>query len=278
MRAPSSRLLQKSWEAMEVQKAVILQTESIVSIHGALEVGKKELKEKEEQGKEYRKRFDNFLNDNDTNRCRALMKADQEMKLTNQKQVELLGLQAEMKALIKERNRLAKRVLKNAIYPDYLERVVQASEQFHEARQVMSRYDTLMLNREDLIRTSRQNQKSTAKARAHLVRFTEQNNDTLLHYNNTLARLQSKLDQARAESLIWESRWAHIQNTAAKKTLLLGTIKMASLNLYQCVWKRNKGNEDSPVLPEDTVKQLEKPILGERTYSSFLKYIRSLLI
>jgi len=52
-----------------------------------------------------------------------------------------------------------------------------------------------------------------------------------------------------------ESRWAHIQNTAAKKTLLLGTIKMATLNLFQIVSKQLK--EATFVSLEDTHKQLD---------------------
>uniref|UniRef100_A0A8C6WA61 Coiled-coil domain containing 42 n=2 Tax=Nannospalax galili TaxID=1026970 RepID=A0A8C6WA61_NANGA len=52
-----------------------------------------------------------------------------------------------------------------------------------------------------------------------------------------------------------ESRWAHIQNTAAKKTLLLGTIKMATLNLFQIVSKQLK--ETTHVSLEDTHKQLD---------------------
>lgn len=65
-----------------------------------------------------------------------------------------------------------------------------------------SRYDTLMLTREDLVPTTQQNQDSTEKARAQLTPFTEQSNNTLLHYN-TLAQLRSQLDKSHTEGIIW---------------------------------------------------------------------------
>ena len=65
------------------------------------------------------------------------------------------------------------------------------------------------------------------------MRFTEEKNNQILHYNNKLAQLQTRLDQAQSNAVKWESKWTHIQNTAAKKTLLLGRIKIATHNLYQ---------------------------------------------
>jgi hypothetical protein len=55
--------------------------------------------------------------------------------------------------------------------------------------------------------------------------FQEKNNQ-ILGYNNQLAGLQSRLDKAQSAAVKWESKWTHIKNTAAKKTLLLGRIKM----------------------------------------------------
>lgn len=45
--------------------------------------------------------------------------------MTNQKQVDMVTLQEDTKAIIKERDCLGKRVQKNAIYPHYLNKVVQ---------------------------------------------------------------------------------------------------------------------------------------------------------
>uniref|UniRef100_A0A3B4CVR7 DUF4200 domain-containing protein n=1 Tax=Pygocentrus nattereri TaxID=42514 RepID=A0A3B4CVR7_PYGNA len=198
------------------------------------------------------------MQDNEAKRCRVMRKVNQERELTNQKQADLLALQEEMKSLVKERDKLMKRVEKNAIYLRFLDKVVEAPSQFQEVRQLKSCYYSLKLMSEDLLQITQQNQESIEKSWAQLVHFTKQGNDTILHYNNTLSQLQSQLDKAREEGMIWESRWVHIQNTAAKKTLLLGTIKMATLNLYQSVCKRAKDTGDAPIAPEDTFQQLEK--------------------
>uniref|UniRef100_A0A4W4GXQ0 DUF4200 domain-containing protein n=1 Tax=Electrophorus electricus TaxID=8005 RepID=A0A4W4GXQ0_ELEEL len=145
---------------------------------------REELKEKEDQMMKYLQKFDHFLKDNEVKRRLAVRKARREREMTNQKQPELHTLQEEMKSLVKVRDELARRVKRNDVYHNYLDKVVQASRQ--------------------------------------------------------------------------ESRWAHIQNTAATKTLLLGTVKIAIFYLYQIVRKRAKDAEETPLAPEDTFKQLDK--------------------
>lgn len=51
-----------------------------------------------------------------------------------------------------------------------------------------------------------------------------------------------------------ETRWADIQNTTAKKTQELGTIKLAILNLFQCVSTQLKANLNVPT--DDSHRQL----------------------
>ncbi|XP_072553562.1 coiled-coil domain-containing protein 42-like [Salminus brasiliensis] len=187
-----------------------------------------------------------------------MRKVSRERELISQKQADLVALQEEIKSLTKERDQLARRVKKNGIYSKYMDSVVQASGQFQNAHQVMSRYDSLKRMRKELLQRTLQMQDSIERTRAQLTHITEQDNNTLLYHNNTLARQRSKLDKAQAECMVWESKWAHVQNTAAQKTLLLGTIKMAILNIYQMVCKRAKGTGEVPIAPEDALKLLNK--------------------
>uniref|UniRef100_A0A8C9P5Y5 Coiled-coil domain containing 42 n=1 Tax=Spermophilus dauricus TaxID=99837 RepID=A0A8C9P5Y5_SPEDA len=127
--------------------------------------------------------------------------------------------------------------------------------QFEEIHEVIGRYKTLVSMHHDLMQSAQESQEQIEHAKARLARYMEEKDDEILQHNNELARLQMRFDRARSDVIIWESRWAHIQNTAAKKTLLLGTIKMATLNLFQIVSKQLK--ETAQVSLEDTHKQLD---------------------
>lgn len=67
-----------------------------------------------------------------------------------------------------------------------------------------------------------------------------------------------------------ESRWTEVQNTASEKTLLLGRIRMAVLNLYQLV--RLKQGQREALDVEDMEGQLEEvrysvALTGQHSFS-----------
>uniref|UniRef100_H3AUK6 Coiled-coil domain containing 42 n=1 Tax=Latimeria chalumnae TaxID=7897 RepID=H3AUK6_LATCH len=218
-----------------------------------------DLNQKEQHLKEYLLKFDQFLKgggqENDLKKLRAVKKANKEREVKRQKDRDLANLQDETLALNLVKQKLLKKLQKYSLYVNYLEKVIEASDEFEEVHQVMSRYDTLVMTQEDLLQTAQESQETIDRAKARLLHYVEEKNDEILQYNNRLAQLQTRLDKAQSEAVVWESRWAYIQNTAAKKTLLLGTIKMATLNLFQTVSKHAKAKMTVPL--EDTQQQLE---------------------
>ena len=59
---------------------------------------------------------------------------------------------------------------------------------------------------------------------------------------------------------IQESKWTHIQNTAAKETLLLGQIKTVTLNLFHMTG--GEVGEEHGVEIDDTETQLDRVSVG----------------
>ncbi|KAM8797008.1 coiled-coil domain-containing protein 42 [Eudromia elegans] len=252
--SPSIRLQQKKKQARMIQKALDAEEEAFKVRMEAINCRWKDLQAKEAQLKAYTQKFEKFIQENDEKRIRALKKASKERELKIQREKELLRARRELEVLRNKHQKIYSALQKYSIFNKYLEDVVKVSE-FEEIREVIGRHKTLVRMHEDLLQSAQTRMEMIEKAKVLLAQYTEEKEDKILQYNNELAQLQTRFDQAHSDVLIWESHWAHIQNTAAEKTLMLGTIKMATLNLFQCVSKQLKESLNVPV--EDTHRQLD---------------------
>ncbi|XP_077995509.1 coiled-coil domain-containing protein 42 homolog [Glandiceps talaboti] len=251
---PATRLLEKRREMAEVEQALAAQKEEFQMKMESLQQRREELERKEYQLKESLLKFDKFLKENDSKRARAVKKAHDERDLKKTKVKEIGRLLDEKRELEQTRDKLATKLSKHTIFHKYLERVLETADEFHEIREIIARYDTLVATHEDLIEKDHENQEAVEAERTRIHKFTEDKNNEILNYNNMLANLQTRLDRAQSEAVKWESVWTHIKNTAAKKTLLLGRIKMATHNLFMLVNKHLRQQQ----LVEDTTEQLSK--------------------
>ncbi|KAK1159917.1 hypothetical protein AOXY_G21371 [Acipenser oxyrinchus oxyrinchus] len=254
---PATQLLEKRREMSEVEQALAAQKEEFQMKMESLQQRREELERKEEQLKESLLKFNKFLKENDSKRSRAVKKACDAREMARQKDRDMERLGEEIAVLEAKKERLQRKVEKNAIFWKYLEKVSKKSEKLQEIREMIGRFDTLISTREQLLRKASDNQEKLESQRLELHHFTEDKSTQVLYYNNELAALQGCLDQACSNAVKWESKWNHIQNTAAKKTLLLGQIKMASLNLLQLVNKQ-AGEQEAEIPIEDTDGQLDR--------------------
>lgn len=248
--SPATRLLEKRRETAEVEHALSAQKEEFSMKMEGLAQRRQELERKEQQLKQSLQKFDRFLKENDSKKSRALKKAMDERVMIKQKESSIEELKGECKDLELERDRYKKRLEKYIIYQDYLERVLELSDEFSELREVMARYDTLIATHSDLMTREQKNQEIMEREKHKFHKFMEDKNTEILHCNNQLAQLQTRLDKAQSEAVHWESKWTHIQNTAAKKTLLLGRIKIATHNLYQLVARHAKHDQEEEEIEE----------------------------
>ncbi|XP_074061925.1 cilia- and flagella-associated protein 73 isoform X2 [Macrotis lagotis] len=252
----ATQLLEKKQEMVEMEEALQAKKEEFQRRMSSLKQRKEALEQKEDELKESMVRFDKFLKDTEAKQSRALLRAEEGRQTAAQKEAEAATLKEELEGLVQKKERLEKRLHKYRPFAQYLEQVVVQSEEFQEIPELMARFSGLFETQNILAEREQALQKAVENARAELLKVVEEKNDEILHQNNQLADLQLRLEEVRTQALQWESRWVHIQNTAAQKTLLLGQIKMAALNLFHMVCKQKK--EVPPVAVEDTEGQLEQ--------------------
>ncbi|XP_059161084.1 coiled-coil domain-containing protein 42 homolog [Physella acuta] len=249
---PATRLLEKRREMAEVEQALAAQKEEFQMKMESLQQRREELERKEFQLKESLLKFDKFLKENDSKRARAVKKANDERELKKQKDKEIDRVKEETDAQQREKEMLQKKLDKYTIFHTYMDKVLEAGEDFHEIRDIITRWDTLTATHMDLLERDQKNHDRIEKQKQNLMKYMEEKENQVLNYNNQLSTLQTRLDAAQSDAVKWESKWTHIKNTAATKTLLLGRIKMATHNLYQLV--RSHQNQLDDV--EDTTEQL----------------------
>ncbi|KAF8564595.1 hypothetical protein P879_09140, partial [Paragonimus westermani] len=111
---------------------------------------RQKLEDKECQLKESLIKFERFFKENDDKRLRALKKLSAERGLQRQRQREIEALNACNSKLSQKRNKLDNNVKCLSKYRRFLEEIVKQSDDFNEITEIISRYDALTTNLNDL--------------------------------------------------------------------------------------------------------------------------------
>ncbi|XP_042193561.1 coiled-coil domain-containing protein 42 homolog isoform X2 [Callorhinchus milii] len=243
----ATQLLEKRQQLLQLEEALGNQKEEFEAKMDSLKFRRQELKYKEGELKEQIVKFEKFLKENDSKRKRAYNKANMEQELIKQKERDILKLLQEMDRIIQQNIKLKKKLQKYAIYLNYMEQVTQLSEEFQEPTVAKARFETLIITRDDLLMSEGENQAAIKEIKNRLTKFVKQKSNDILMYNNDLTNKQNQLERAKMHTMKLEASWTVIQNTAAKRTLVLGTVRMAVQNLHNIVKKEQGLLMECPV-------------------------------
>ncbi|CAH8485410.1 unnamed protein product [Heterobilharzia americana] len=155
----STKLLEKYKELKNVQSALLAKKEEFRVKMECVQRRREELEKKECELKESLIKFDQFFKDNDEKRVRAMKKISTEKSLQHQKQNEINALSADISRFSKLREKQEKKVKSLLKYRLFLESVVKTSDEFSDVYELISRYDALKANLEDLKTSDAKNQR-----------------------------------------------------------------------------------------------------------------------
>ncbi|KAK1328665.1 hypothetical protein QTO34_012239 [Cnephaeus nilssonii] len=279
-------LLQKRQELVDVDQGLRAQKEVFQTRMAVLMQRREQLEQKQQELKGSFLRFDKFLQDAEARRSRGMRRAAEERHRAGRQEAEAQRLRAQLEGLQRERARLQRRLERLGPCARLLEQVLGQLPEFQEVPELVARFDALADTLAALRLRERRRRAELEEARARLQRLRDTWQDELLRRGQQRAQLLERLEAARERTLHWhfrardasryltprlpssprersrDSKWVQIQNTAAEKTLLLGRVRMAALNLFQLVCQHQR---QPPALDmEDTEGQLEqvRPLLS----------------
>lgn len=257
---PSTQLHEKRRELDAIEQTLQSRKQDYSTKIETMEQRAVELAKKEQALKEWLFRYDKFLKENSDKRDRALRKVGAEINMQVQKDREIKRLRKEIESLMLLKAKTKQKVERYSIYHQYLDGVQNSSEEFSELREILDRHETLVMTYQELRERDQRNEELIDQYQSLSVKYMEDTHTEILACNNRLSELQSAYDKAHVRAGQWESSWTHIKNTAAKKTILLGQVKMACHNLYQIILKVTKKGMFGEADPstDDATKQLLK--------------------
>ncbi|XP_033978219.1 coiled-coil domain-containing protein 42-like [Trematomus bernacchii] len=175
---------------------------------------------------------------------------------------EVLHLDAEYERLVVElaeelqsKQERERQLVKLTPYAVSFERAAKLTK-FKDAKSLADHMENLLRIRESHLQKDLKKREKYDELRRTLQSNQEQHRLMRLQKNYELSQMEVEHEKARSEVLEWERKWNHIQETASKKTLLLGQIKMATLNLYEMTCQDEKADEVVDI--NDTEKQLDQ--------------------
>ncbi|XP_034381140.1 coiled-coil domain-containing protein 42-like [Cyclopterus lumpus] len=154
-------------------------------------------------------------------------------------------------AEVEERKRKAERQMeRDRLSKDLMERTAGISK-FDSAEGLLTNMENLLHVHNLFMRREEKANEEVKQLREALPALESELSSLQLQHMNRMSQLHKQMEETLSEALHWERQWHEILATKAKKTLELGQVKMATLNLCEMA------GEDTAVHVNDTARQLD---------------------
>ncbi|BDA40597.1 Coiled-coil domain-containing protein 42 homolog [Coccomyxa sp. Obi] len=233
--SPATRLLEKRRETFEIQEALEKQKQQFARKEEEFRAREDSLKRRDLELQDSMIRFSKFLQDNEAKRVRAVKKVTDEKKMRESKEREIEEVQSsleQVKTLTEKTREALQRFIR---YEDYLENVLDSTEEFHEIGEIMLRHATLQATNIDLMEQQQRVTDLAEHNRAELQGICKTKTANVLALRNKLQGLRREMDLVSQEILALENGKDAVMNAATQKTLEHGQLCMTIENLYHRV-------------------------------------------
>ncbi len=239
----STVLLQKRKKMQEVQIELDRKKAEYEERMRRCKAKEMELASKQKKIEKSVERFEKFVKENDAKRVRAQRKEKEEMVAARQKQHDIEGLKADLAKYQQQQRDLISLLEKLNVYEEFLESVVDASEEFQEISDVLAREETLRACNNDLQREGEECKAKLEETRGKIATDLKEREDSLLVHMSDIASLQKRLESQRDEFSQLEAVIQQKQAGANERQRELGAAKMSLLNLAErCMKREHKRN------------------------------------
>ncbi|XP_029365774.1 coiled-coil domain-containing protein 42 [Echeneis naucrates] len=237
--------------------------QELESLHGR----KEELEKDFQREVESKLSFYDFLKAEDARQ--GVEKAEKERKEVLEKTQEIERLKMEKAQMIERHKQMKLDIQSHLKYRGFFERLGKLTK--FKDMGLLSDYVTgLVQLRDQLFKRYREALEQVDQMKKEMASLNNKEELLQLQRNTELSQLKTVHDDALCEALVLERKWNHIQETSAKKTLQLGRIKMATINLFEMIG--GIVEEEDTVDVNATKKRLEKIKMFLQEYTNTVKH------
>ena len=260
-------LMQKQKESEAVQAKLNRMKSHYHERMQACREREEKLAERQQELTESVRKFSKFVQENDLKRKRANQRANDEVKLREQKDQEIEALKVDVSQSRKQCEEYKQVVARDKQYDRYLDQVCElferennGGEDFGEtsAAQIINRYEVLSIANESLLEKIKEDDSEFEVVRKDLAEYVKMRQNEILYLNNQLASYRGRLEGLASKSLDRVTQQELEEEEAKSRARMLGLVKMAIINLHRravesrSVFKKQVGEDDLHGLLEDT--------------------------